>query len=552
MRVWHSACSWLKLIVAAESVAGNTRTGMFTRLILRKPFQVGRAAMACSPVSCFGAARCDYRARHEVIARRSLRLAEPWPSPRAGSQRLGVWPARRAILSVRQRYVPADVADGDDPACVARGPGERPADAGHAGRAAARPAPGSSTSRSTTASGRSCDVAAGARRAASASGRASATRRRRSFPRSCARSSAFARDAARRRSSSTARSSRSTSSGRPAGFQRLQGRIHLTDARDVERIERAQPVALIAFDLLRDGDEDLRGLPLTERRARLEKLASATASAQGTRARSAAACSEQVGARRRRRRACDARAHRGRMGRAHRQGGARAVSVRPPQPGVAQAQAPAAAGIRRRRLDRAAADAPALRRAAARRPRRERPRALIYVGHTGTGFDQTELARVSKLLKAAREPNDRRSRTDQDERAGPLGAPRPRRAGAVHRVDRRRQAAASGVSRAARRQAAGGRGARDRQRGEQASVRRRSRPALRVRDAARPSSPSCARSRTRAGTARSSCPTANGSTSRTWRRSSGPRREAHARAICSATTRGLAASSCRPSRIGRS
>ena len=29
-------------------------------------------------------------------------------------------------------------------------------------------------------------------------------------------------------------------------------------------------MALIAFDLLRDGDDDLRGLPLTERRARLE------------------------------------------------------------------------------------------------------------------------------------------------------------------------------------------------------------------------------------------------------------------------------------------
>src|SRR5260221_8152452 len=45
MRVWHSAWSWLKLIVAAESVAGKTRTGMLTSEILRKPFQVGRAAM---------------------------------------------------------------------------------------------------------------------------------------------------------------------------------------------------------------------------------------------------------------------------------------------------------------------------------------------------------------------------------------------------------------------------------------------------------------------------------------------------------------------------
>jgi bifunctional non-homologous end joining protein LigD len=59
--------------------------------------------------------------------------------------------------------------------------------------------------------------------------------------------------------------------GRPSGFQRLQGRIHLRGARDVEQIDRAQPVALIAFDLLRDGDEDLRGLPLTERRVRLER-----------------------------------------------------------------------------------------------------------------------------------------------------------------------------------------------------------------------------------------------------------------------------------------
>jgi bifunctional non-homologous end joining protein LigD len=58
--------------------------------------------------------------------------------------------------------------------------------------------------------------------------------------------------------------------GRPAGFQRLQGRIHLTEAADVARSEKAQPVAFIAFDILRDGEEDLRGLPLTERRERLE------------------------------------------------------------------------------------------------------------------------------------------------------------------------------------------------------------------------------------------------------------------------------------------
>jgi bifunctional non-homologous end joining protein LigD len=58
--------------------------------------------------------------------------------------------------------------------------------------------------------------------------------------------------------------------GRPAGFQRLQGRIHLTGQSEVQRVDDAQPVALMLFDLLRDGGDDLRGLPLTERRARLE------------------------------------------------------------------------------------------------------------------------------------------------------------------------------------------------------------------------------------------------------------------------------------------
>src|SRR5918996_6267274 len=45
MRVWHSAWSWLKEILAADSVAGNTLTGMLTRLTLRNPFHVGRAAI---------------------------------------------------------------------------------------------------------------------------------------------------------------------------------------------------------------------------------------------------------------------------------------------------------------------------------------------------------------------------------------------------------------------------------------------------------------------------------------------------------------------------
>ena len=59
--------------------------------------------------------------------------------------------------------------------------------------------------------------------------------------------------------------------GRPLGFQHVQGRIHLTGEADVERAERDQPAALLLFDLLRDGDEDLRGLPLAARRLRLQE-----------------------------------------------------------------------------------------------------------------------------------------------------------------------------------------------------------------------------------------------------------------------------------------
>ncbi|MGE0865139.1 MAG: DNA ligase D [Vicinamibacterales bacterium] len=64
--------------------------------------------------------------------------------------------------------------------------------------------------------------------------------------------------------------------GRPAGFQKLQHRIHVSvpgyRSNRAQLSPREQPAALIVFDLLRDGDDDLRGLPLTERRKRLEAL----------------------------------------------------------------------------------------------------------------------------------------------------------------------------------------------------------------------------------------------------------------------------------------
>src|SRR5213595_1662947 len=60
--------------------------------------------------------------------------------------------------------------------------------------------------------------------------------------------------------------------GRPAGFQRLQGRMHLLGEKEVERAERDQPAAVVLFDILTEGRDDLTRLPLTERRKRLEAL----------------------------------------------------------------------------------------------------------------------------------------------------------------------------------------------------------------------------------------------------------------------------------------
>jgi bifunctional non-homologous end joining protein LigD len=177
--------------------------------------------------------------------------------------------------------------------------------------------------------------------------------------------------------------------GRPAGFQKLQGRIHLSDARDVARIEKQQPVAIIMFDILRDGDEDVRGLPLTARRARLEERLG--------RPSSIVRLSEQS------------------------TGDGRALHERAVKEGwegliVKEAAAPYQSGRR----------SPAWRKFKVvneqefviggwTEPRQTRQyfgalllgvhddqdrHRLRYVGHTGTGFDQKELARVWKLLEA--------------------------------------------------------------------------------------------------------------------------------------------------------
>ena len=178
--------------------------------------------------------------------------------------------------------------------------------------------------------------------------------------------------------------------GRPAGFQRLQGRIHLTADADVARQDRAQPVALIVFDLLRLGKEDLTRLPLTVRRERLERLVSQAF----PRGRAELRLSEQV------------------------RGDARDLETR--------AKAEGWEGLIAK--DAASPYQPGRRSPAWRKikllheqefvvggwtePRHTRSyfgalllgvydgTNLVYVGHTGTGFDEKELARVSRLLQA--------------------------------------------------------------------------------------------------------------------------------------------------------
>lgn len=60
-------------------------------------------------------------------------------------------------------------------------------------------------------------------------------------------------------------------SGRPS-FSRLQNRMHLTKAREIEREVIRTPIAYYLFDLLRLDGHDLTGMPLRDRRALLETL----------------------------------------------------------------------------------------------------------------------------------------------------------------------------------------------------------------------------------------------------------------------------------------
>jgi bifunctional non-homologous end joining protein LigD len=175
--------------------------------------------------------------------------------------------------------------------------------------------------------------------------------------------------------------------GEPAGFQQLQGRIHLTDGEEAS----GASTALIAFDLLIDGKTDYCNRPLTERRAALERLFGRTRSPM-------LRISEQV------------------------RGDGRALQARALELGWEGLIAKHAAS-----LYKAGKRTPDWRKLKLVReqefviggwtePRQTRAYfgalllgvyegdRLVYAGHTGTGFNHKELARVSALLKPLETP----------------------------------------------------------------------------------------------------------------------------------------------------
>jgi bifunctional non-homologous end joining protein LigD len=215
--------------------------------------------------------------------------------------------------------------------------------------------------------------------------------------------------------------------GKPLGFQRLQGRMHLTGAKDIRRMEDEQPVAYIAFDLLRDGDEDLRPRPWTERRARLEARLGKVGNPDGPFRISEVARGDG--------RDLDRRAHT--------EGWEGLIAKEMRSPYHSGRRSPAwrkLKNVRRQEFvvggwteprktrshfgalllgvfDGRGTKDEARPRSEVRGSRAEQAK-LTYVGHVGTGFDEKELARVSKLLAERSTPTSPfASRVPTNERA---------------------------------------------------------------------------------------------------------------------------------------
>ncbi len=197
--------------------------------------------------------------------------------------------------------------------------------------------------------------------------------------------------------------------GNPVGFQRLQGRMHLTGAEDIRRAEGAQPVAFIAFDLLRDGDEDLRPRPWSDRRARLEARLGKLATDDGPFRVSEVARSDGRDLERR----------------AQAEGWEGIIAKEMRSPYHSGRRSPAwrkLKNVRRQEFVVGGWTEPRNTRshfgALLLGVNEDAGSKLKYVGHVGTGFDEKELSRVAKLLAARATPTSPfASRVPTNERA---------------------------------------------------------------------------------------------------------------------------------------
>src|SRR5260221_12066481 len=181
--------------------------------------------------------------------------------------------------------------------------------------------------------------------------------------------------------------------GEPTGFQQLQGRIHLQEASE----GREGRVALIAFDLLRDGDVDYRDRRWTDRRAALEKIFGKTGSrilriSRAVRGDGRALYKDAM--------------EQGWEGLIAKhadslyKSGKRTPDWRKLK--IVHEQEFVVGGWTGPRQTRTYFGALLLGVYESRTPNEARipnPESLLYVGHTGTGFNEKELARLMKLLK---------------------------------------------------------------------------------------------------------------------------------------------------------
>ena len=215
--------------------------------------------------------------------------------------------------------------------------------------------------------------------------------------------------------------------------------MHLKGERDIAREATAQRAAFIAFDILRDGSEDLRPLILTHRRARLERIFGASGSSEVRHGEYAAGDGRRLYAR------------------AQQEGWEGLVAKRADSRYESDRRSPAWIKLKLKKTE-------SLVVGGWTEPRETRQHfgALVlgaftsdapdaklrYVGHVGSGFTGRELTRIAKLLRSCA--------TDTTPFDGPvpanetvaLGAADAGRRGDVHRLDQRAAPAPRGVSRA--------------------------------------------------------------------------------------------------------